>query len=96
MQELEATEKPNIFDIESVTIEHWKTVTKLPKPKIITQLPNKIKTYIESKVADCTLQSDIIKTVFLYNAYYIMKLSNSKKYDEQLNLTRSSVKKKNN
>ena len=62
MQELQATEKPNIFDIESVTIEHWKTVTKLPKPKIITQLPNKIKTYIESKVADCTLQSDIIKT----------------------------------
>ena len=39
-QEVETVEKPNVFDIESVTIEHWKTVTKLSKPtkqpKIIT------------------------------------------------------------
>ena len=43
MQELETTEKPNIFETESITIEQRKTVTKLSKPKIITQQPKKIK-----------------------------------------------------
>ena len=39
---LKATEKPNIFDIKPVTIEHPRASTKLAKPvkqtKIITQL----------------------------------------------------------
>ena len=62
MQELETTEKPNIFETESITIEQRKTVTKLSKPKIITQQPKKIKIQRESKVAGCTLQSDIINS----------------------------------
>ena len=60
------------FDKESVTIEHRKTATKLSKPKIINQQPNKIKTYIESKAADCTLQSDIIKKRILPYIMLIM------------------------
>ena len=31
-QKLETVEKPNIFDKESVTIEHPKTIIKLSKP----------------------------------------------------------------
>ena len=48
-QELQTVEKPNIFEIKSVTIEHLTIVTKLSKPikqqNIITQQPNKIKIY---------------------------------------------------
>ena len=33
IQILETIEKPNIFDIESITSEHRKTVTKLLQPK---------------------------------------------------------------
>ena len=53
--EAETAEKPDIFDIESITIEHPKIVIKLSKSKIITQKLNKIKTYTESKAADLTL-----------------------------------------
>ena len=48
-QEADAVENTNIFDIESVTIEHPKIATKLSKPKLITQQTNKIKMYTESK-----------------------------------------------
>ena len=48
-------ENLDIFDIEYITIEHPKIVIKISKPKIITQKPNKIKTYTESKAADHTL-----------------------------------------
>ena len=54
--------------MESVSIEHPKTVTKLSKPikqpKIITQQPNKIKVYTEWKAADCALQLNLIKINF--------------------------------
>ena len=40
-EEVETVEKPNIFDIESVTIEHSKAATKFSRPiknsKIINQ-----------------------------------------------------------
>ena len=35
MQELEATEKPNIFETESITIEHRKTVTNYQSQKLL-------------------------------------------------------------
>ena len=42
---LKATEKPNIFDIKPVTIEHPKASTKFAKPikqtKVITQRPER-------------------------------------------------------
>lgn len=41
-QELKTVEKSNIFDNESVSIEHPKTVSKLSKPILkITQQSNK-------------------------------------------------------
>ena len=65
IQEIEIVEKPNVFDIESITIEHRKTATKLWKPikqpKIITQQSSKIKVFINSKAADPTLQLNVIK-----------------------------------
>ena len=74
-QELETVEKSNILDIESVTIEHPKTVTKLSKPKIITQQPNKIKIFTKSEATDLTLQLDIIKRHILpKNVQNVMKL----------------------
>ena len=45
-------EKQNTFDLESVTLEYPETVTKLSKPEIISQKPNKIEIYTESKAAD--------------------------------------------
>ena len=54
-----------MFDIESVTIECQKNVTKLSKPiiqsKIITQQTNKIKVYTKPKAPDRTLQLDLTK-----------------------------------
>ena len=52
-QQPETVENPNIFDIESVTIDHPKTTTKLSKPlkrpKIITEnSKHKIKDYRET------------------------------------------------
>ena len=92
--EMETVKDPNKFDIESVTIGHPKTVTKLSKPikqpKIITQQPNKIKLYTESKL-------DLIKRHFLSkkcSQRYEIETVNFKNYDEQLNLTRSSIKNK--
>ena len=59
--------------MESVSIEHPNTVTKLSRPikqpKIITQQPNKIKVYTESKAADCALQLDLIKINFLLKMF---------------------------
>ena len=66
-QEPETIEKPNIFTIESVTTEHPNTVTKLSKPKFVTQQPNKIKAHTESKATNGTLQLDIIKSHYLHN-----------------------------
>ena len=58
-------EKSNIFDKESVTIEHPKTIIKSSKlikqSKIITQQPNIIKVYTKSKAADRALQLHLIK-----------------------------------
>ena len=48
-------EKKFFFDIKSGNIEHPETVTKLSKPKDITQKLNKIKIYTESKAANRTL-----------------------------------------
>ena len=45
--------------MESATIEHPKSVTKLSNSNIITQQINKI--YAELKAADCRLQLDVIK-----------------------------------
>ena len=60
-QELETVEKPHIFDIDPVIIEHPKSVIKLSKTKM----------YTESKVADRTLQSDFItKHVLIYYKTY--------------------------
>ena len=59
-QEAETVEKLNIFDIESVTTEHPKNITKLSKPKIITKQQNRIKIYADSKAVNRTLQLDII------------------------------------
>ena len=90
-------EKPNIFVIESFTIKPPKTVTKLSNLKIITQKPSKIKSYTESKAADCGLQLDIIKKHILpkkCSQRYKTKILYSKMYDEQLNLARLSFKKK--
>ena len=100
-QELETVEKPNIHNIESVTIEHQKTVTKsiksIKQPKVIIQEPNKIKFYAESKPADHMLRLDLIKRYILpkkCSQQFEIKIVNSKKYDEQLNLARSPVKNK--
>ena len=90
-------EKQSIFDLESVTLEYPETVTKLSKLNIITQKPNKIRIYTESKASDHALQLDIVKTYFLpknSSQSYEIKISSSEKYDEQLNLARSSIKNK--
>ena len=88
--------KPNIFGIKSVTIEYPKNVTNLSKPikqpKTVTQQPSKIKIYTESIAADCTLQLDIIRRHILPKNVRNVEILNSKKYDEQLNLTRYSIK----
>ena len=67
---METIEKPNIFDVESVTIKHSKTVTKLSKPikelKIISQQTNKIKFYAESKTASFNIAKS---TCYLRNCY---------------------------
>ena len=58
---METLEKPNMFD---KTIKQPKTATKLSKTskqsKLVTH-PNKIKSYTESKEADCTLHLDLFK-----------------------------------
>lgn len=48
-------EKTNTFDIKSGNTEHPETVTKLSKPKDITQKLKKIRIYTESKAANRTL-----------------------------------------
>ena len=98
-QELETVQKPNIFGIELVIIEHPKTTIKLSKSKkgskIITQQPRKIKFYTDSKAADCTLQLDILRYLRKkYSKLYEIKILSSKMYDEQLNLARSSIRNK--
>ena len=68
-----------MFEVESVTVEQPKTATKL------------------SKAADRTLQLDITKKHTLSNKCSQrceIKILNPKSYDEQLNLTRSSIKNK--
>lgn len=73
-QEASTVEKLNIFDIESVTTEHPKNITKLSKPKLITKQQNKIKIYAESNAADRTLQLDIIKSHILFkNVHNVIK-----------------------
>ena len=73
-QEAATVEKLNIFDIESVTTEHPKNITKLSKPKLITKQQNKIKIYAESNATDRTLQLDIIKSHILFkNVHNVIK-----------------------
>ena len=73
-QEASTVEKLNIFDIESVTTEHPKNITKLSKPKLITKQQNKIKIYAESNATDRTLQLDIIKSHILFkNVHNVIK-----------------------
>ena len=98
-EELENVEKTNTFDIESVTIEHPNAAAKLSKPikqpKIINQQPNKIKVCLESKTADRTLQLDLVERYVpprKCSQSHKIKIVNSTKYDEQLKLTRSSIK----
>ena len=50
----------------------------------MTQQPNKIKVDTDAGAPDCTLQLDLVRIDYEH------KLVNSKMYDEQLNLTRSS------
>lgn len=57
MQQQETVEKSNSADIESVTIEHPKTIASLSKvikqSKMITQKPKyKIKNHSQSKASD--------------------------------------------
>ena len=81
-QELETVEKPNILDIEPVTIDHPKTATKLSKPtkhpKTIYKsktLNYKIKFYAESKAFIAMLQLALIKKhILLTNVHKVMKL----------------------
>ena len=64
-------------------------------PKTITQQPNKTNLYTGSKTVDGTLQLDVIKRNNLpknCSQCYETKILDSNKYDEQLNLTRSSIK----
>ena len=71
-QVAETVKKLNIFDIEAVTKEHPKAVTKLSKPKIVTK---QYKIDTELKAADRTLQLDFIKDMlFLKNIHSVMKL----------------------
>ena len=99
---METAEKPDVFDIESVTIVHAKTVTKISKPikqnnnQIITQQTNKINNYTGSKIAIGKLLLDLIKTYSPENCpkQHEIKIENSKMYDEQLNLKRSSINNK--
>ena len=56
-----------------------------------------MKVYIEPKATDSMLQLDIIKKHILpkkFSQRYEIKFLHSNKYDEQLNLTRSSIKNK--
>ena len=47
----------------------------MKQPKIITQQPNKIKLYTESKTADLTLQSGlIIRHVLPKNVHKVVRL----------------------
>ena len=81
--------------MKSVNKEHRKTITKLSKAT--TNQPNNLKIYTESKAANQTLQLDIIKRHILpkkCSQDYEIKILNSEKHDEQLNLTRSSIKKR--
>ena len=99
-QEAKTVKKKKKFGIKSITIEHPKTVTKLLKlriQQILITHPNKIKVYADSKEADRTLQLDLIKKHNLPKKcfqQYEIKITVSKKHDEQLNLTRSSNKNK--
>ena len=68
MEELETVEKLNIFGIS--------------KPKIMTEKPNKISIYTESRTANRTLQLYIIKRHNLPNKWsqrHEIKILNSKK-----------------
>ena len=78
-----------------VNKEYRKTITKLSKAT--TNQTNKLKIYTESKVANQTLQLDIIKRHILpkkCSQSYEIKILNFEKHDEQLNLTRSSIMKR--
>ena len=100
--ELETVEDPNIFYIESVTIEHPETNTKLSRsienPNIITQQQQKkTKVSTEVKSADHILQLYIIKKHILHKKclqHFEMKTLNSKKHNEQLKLMKYSIKNK--
>lgn len=61
----------------------------MKQPKIIIQQPKK------SKAADRTLQLDLIERHVLHKIFsqrHKIKTKNSKKYNDQINLARSSIK----
>ena len=101
---METIENPNIFDIESVTVEHQKNllqnIRSIKQPKSITEQSNKIYNirihFIQNQKQLIVCNNYVlIKDISFPKKYFQRnetKILNAENYDEQLNVTRSSIK----